>query len=464
MSAAVAEDFGSTGTGEGRAAGASRRVAVIGAGASGICAAKYLLEAGLDVTVYEKGSKVGGLWVYRSDSGASSSYRTLHINTAKNLTNFSDLKFDDTMQKFPDHWEVAAYLERYWRHFGVDRVTRLRTAVTSVRPAFEPGRGPSRWEVETSGGAVETFDDVVVCNGHLWSSLHVPMFRDDFKGEYLHSHDYKEPEPYIGKRVCVVGIGNSAVDIASDVCVYAERCVIVARTGVLIAPKLLFGYAFTDVTEMFMKRWIPEKVRGMLLRFLIWMIQGDNKKLGLPPVTKRTHPTSSATVVNDIAYNRVFVKNGIERIEGRTLFFSDGTSEEFDVLVAATGYRVDFPFLADELAPIENNTVPLYQRIASPEWPGLYFIGLMNPTTALNQAYEHQSIWLREFILGNAALPSKDEMYSSIAEKQAFLRKFYKETLRHTLEEEHLRYFPELKQTLRAAIARRRSGAPAVGR
>ena len=86
--------------------------------------------------------------------------------------------------------------------------------------------------------------------------MHVPEFRDGFRGEYVHSHDYKEPDPFIGKRICVVGVGNSAVDIASDVCVYAERCVLVARTGVWIAPKLLFGVAFTDITEWFMKGWV----------------------------------------------------------------------------------------------------------------------------------------------------------------------------------------------------------------
>ena len=435
-------------------------VAVIGAGASGLCMAKHLIEAGFDVTVYEIGTQVGGLWCYKNDSGRSSAYRTLHINTAKNLTNFSDFKFRDEVQRFPSHWEMHAYLEEYAEHFGVMERIEFKSEIKAVTPLFEPGTEDPKWELETVDGRKRVFNSVCVCTGHLTRPMHVSEFQNDFQGDYVHSHDYKEPEPFIGRRICVVGIGNSACDIVSDVCVYAKRCVLVARSGVWIAPKLLFGVAFTDITEWFMKGWVPEWFRSRALKFLIWCVHGDMKKLGLPPVTQKVHPTSSATVVNDIAYDRIFVKQGIDKVEGKTLHFSDGTVGEFDVLIAATGYLIELPFLSRDIVPVENNSVKLYKRIVPPDWPGLYFIGMTNVTTALNVNYEHQTKWVREFILGNAVLPSRDEMYVDIEAQDEFIRTNYKATLRHTIEEEHLRYFPALKKSLREAVARRQRLAP----
>ena len=434
----------------------TKSVAVIGAGASGLCTAKHLIEAGLDVTVFEIGTQVGGLWCFENDSGRSSAYRTLHINTAKNMTNFSDFKFREEVQRFPSHWDMHAYLGEYAEHFGVMDRIEFKSEIKSVTPLFEPGKEDPKWKLETVDGRKRTFDNVCVCTGHLTKPLHVPEFQDDFEGEYVHSHHYKEPEPFIGKRICVVGIGNSACDIVSDVCVYAKRCILVARTGVWIAPKLFFGFAFTDITERFMKRWVPEWFRKRALTFLIWCIHGDMQKLGFPPITQKVHPTSSATLVNDIAYNRIFVKQGIEKVEGKTLHFVDGTAEEFDVLIAATGYLIELPFLSQEIAQIENNGLKLYNKIVLPGWPGLYFVGMANVTTALNVNYEHQTKWVREFILGNAMLPTREEMYTDIAEQDEFIRTNYKATLRHTMEEEHLRYFPQLKKSLKEAVARKR--------
>ena len=434
----------------------AKTVAVIGAGASGLCTAKHLIEAGLDVTVFEIGTQVGGLWCYKNDSGRSSAYRTLHINTAKNMTNFSDFKFREDVQRFPSHRDMHAYLKEYAEHFGVMARIEFESEISAVKPLFEPGKEDPKWEVETVEGKTRAFDAVCVCTGHLTKPMHVPEFENDFEGEYLHSHDYKEPEPLIGKRICVVGVGNSSVDIASDVCVTAKHCVLVVRTGVWIAPKFLFGVAFTDITEWFMKSWVPEWFRSRALKFLIWCVHGDMKNIGLPPVTKKVHPTSSATVVNDIAYDRIFVKQGIDRIEGKTIHFVDGTSSEFDVLIGATGYLIELPFLSQDIVPIADNSLKLYKRIVPPGWPGLYLIGMINSTTALNLNYENQSKWVREFIVGNAEFPSEQAMYADIEAKDEFIRTNYKMTLRHTIEEEHLRYFPELAKSLREAVARKR--------
>jgi dimethylaniline monooxygenase (N-oxide forming) len=435
--------------------GSPKRVAVIGAGAAGLCTAKHLLEVGLDVMVFEIGTQVGGLWCYMNDSGRSSAYRTLHINTAKNVTNFRDYLFREDVQRFPSHEDMHAYLHDYAEHFGVMQRIQFNSEVKELKPLTEAGEGEPKWEVTTVDGQQREFDAVCVCTGHLTKPLHVAEFQDKFQGTYFHSHEYKEPEPMVGKRVCVVGIGNSALDVASDVCVTAKRCVLVARSGVWIAPKLLFGVPFTDLTDYFMKSWVPSWLRKKLIALLIWCAHGDPTKLGLPPVTQRVHATSSGSVVNDIAYQRVEVKHGIERVDGQTIHFTDGSSDEFDVLVAATGYRIDLPFLSPDIVPTADNRVRLWKRILAPKWPGLYFVGMLNVASHSNLwAYERQVLWLREFILGNARPPSIEAMELDNDAKDRFIAKEFKGTSRHTIEEEPVRYFPELAKSLKAARLR----------
>ena len=445
-----------------------KRFAVIGAGACGMATAKYMTEAGFDVTVFEKGTKIGGLWCYQNDSGMSAAYATLHINTAKNVTCFSDFKFDGDVQAFPDHQDMYKFLNAYADHFDIQRRIRFDTEVTDVRPAFTPGREEPKWEVETADGTIEAFDRVFVANGHLSKPAHVAQFQNDFKGRYMHVFDYEEPANHVGERVCVVGAGNSGLDVISDVCVGAKRTVMVARTGVVVGPKLLFGFPFTDLTWKLNKHWIPGFVRDRTIRALVFLIQGSMTRLGFPPLADRVHPSTNATAVQHIAYNRVEVKQGIERIEGKTIHFVDGTAEEFDTLIAATGYRIDLPFLSSDIVPVsDDNGIDLYKNIIPPEWPGLYIMGMFNTDTALNQMFEWQAQWLRQFELGKAMLPSADEMWADINAYRAWVRSRYKRSDRHSIELEHLPYTRGLFRALvkgRIRVWLRRLGIGGNGR
>ena len=298
-------------------------------------------------------------------------------------------------------------------------------------------------------GTVEEFDRVLVASGHLSKPLHVPQFQEGFKGDYLHSHDYREPEPYVGKRICVIGVGNSACDIASDVCVTSPRTVMVARSGVMIGPKLIFGHAFTDITMKLYRKWIPDGLRRKLIAFLVLLVHGRMTDLGFKPLTRRAHPTTSAVVVQHIAYRRILVKQGIERIECKRIFFSDGTNEEFDTMIACTGYEIDLPFVAPEVLRVKDNSVDLYKRICAPGWDGLYFVGMFNTTTALNLMFERQSRWICAIERGEAALPPPEEMRTDIEAKKRWIAMYYQMSLRHTIEEEHLYYLDELDKSER---------------
>jgi dimethylaniline monooxygenase (N-oxide forming) len=438
---------------EGTPRSPSKTVAIIGAGASGLCAARHFKEAGFEVAVYEIGTQIGGMWCFRNDNGLSSAYKTLHINTAKKLTNFKDFKFPEGTQPFPDHRDMHAYFKRFAEHFGLWPLIRFGSRVTSVRPVEPVGAARGRWIVETDKANGGTFDTVVVASGHLSQPLHVERLRA-FTGEYLHSHDYKEPEPFVGKRVCIMGVGNSGCDIASDLATVTPRTVVVARSGVRIAPKLLLGMPFTDITMHLAHPLIPEWVARAVTKGLIRLIHGRMERLGFKPLKGRSHALSNATIVQHIAYRRVEVKHDIIGIEGRVISFTDGTREEFDTLIAATGYLVDFPFLSAEILPVRDNVVELYNRIVPPDWPGLYFMGLLNLNGAANQAYERQAPWIVAIENGEAVLPTREEMRSAIRRKAEWVERHYPMTARHTIEEEPVRYFRELRVSLNAARAR----------
>ncbi len=427
-----------------------KRIAVIGAGACGLCAAKYLSAAGMDVTIFEIGTQIGGLWCFMNDNDRSSAYRTLHINTSRGVTRFHDLDFDPGVQAFPDHVDMHNYLKKYTEHFDLVRMIRFQSRVVDLRPAFDPNAGEAAsWEIELENGTTEAFGAVVVASGHLTTPLHVPMFKDDFAGDYVHGHDYRAPEPFVGKRICVIGVGNSACDMATDVCSTAERCVLVARSGVVILPKLFCGIPFTDITRKIQRPWIPVWLRRKLIGMLTYLVHGSMTKLGFKPLDTRAHVTSNGTIVTDITYNRIAVKQGIQRIDGKTLHFVDGTAEDFDVLIAATGYVIDLPFISRDIVPLSGNRLELYKRMVQPHWPGLYLMGFFNTDTALNMIYEHQARWVRDIELGDAKLPPVAAMQADIAAKRKWVETHYKDSPRHTIEEEHVPYIGELNKSLR---------------
>jgi dimethylaniline monooxygenase (N-oxide forming) len=433
----------------------AKRIAVIGAGAGGTCAAKYMLQAGFDATVFEAGSYIGGLWVYENDNGRAQAYRHLCIISSRRYTHFTDFEFDDQTPRFPTHWDMHRYLDGYAEHFGVKQRVRFRTPVTAVRPLFTPGVEQPRWQVTTKDGD-ETFDAVVVATGHLNEPSNVPEYARKFGGEYLHSSAYRVPDPYAGKRVCVVGMGNSGVDIASAVCAVADRTVIVSRSGAIIQPKVIFGIPFSDIAIGLRRRWIPARLRAKMVELLIYTAHGDTRKLGIQRPDRATHPTLSENLVMNIEYNRITVKPGITDIDGKTITFADGTKEEFDVLVGATGYKVHLPFIGPDVLPVKGNHVDLYKRIFAPTWPGLCFVGMLNPRGTLNRIFEEQSALLIRYLRGEVTLPSRAEMETDIAEKNRLSWAMYTAAPRHEMEEPDMGYVEELHRLVRDGELRAR--------
>ena len=430
---------------------ATRRVAVIGAGAGGLSAARYLLGEGHDVTVFELGSRIGGLWVYNNDNGLSAAYKSLHINSEPRVTHYEGFPFPEGSSLFPSHWDITAYLESFADHFHIRERIRFKTRVTAVEPVDgAPGRG---WTVRLGDGTAERFDAVVVASGHQGVPAH-PEFATSFKGEYLHSHDYREPEPFQGKRVLVVGVGNSGLDITADVCLVAAQTFVAARSPVLIMPRMVFGIPSARILGKFNKRWLPWPVQRQVARTISRVFHGPMEQWGFRTPKTRTHPASNATFMQHVAYRKITVKPGVSEVDGAVVHFADGTSAEVDTIIAATGYEIDLPFLAAEVSPVNGRKLEAYRRVVHPDWPDLYFVGFFNVSGGANiSMMDVQSKWMAALVSGEVRLPSPAEMRADIRREERFLARNFPSAPRYGLELDPVRYRRQIAKELTRTTA-----------
>jgi dimethylaniline monooxygenase (N-oxide forming) len=435
-----------------------KRIAVIGAGAAGLISAKVMLQSGFrDVTVFEAGSDLGGLWNYGNDSGSSVAYRTLHINTDTEITQLSDFPFQNGVAPYAHHTEMLAYLRRYAGHFGVTDRIRFSSPVQRLERGADGG-----WILQTSGGDAEVFDAVVVATGHL----HVPRMPElpgTFAGTYMHSAEYRDAVPYAGARVCIIGLGNSACDIANDFSTIASRVVVSSRTGTTIWPKFVFGYPLTRLAAKFTRiPLVPPSISSRAFkafnRLMVWAVWGSMERYGITPPERKTHPTSNQFFLSHVKYGRVHIKPAISAIDGSAITFADGTSEDFDVLVAATGYTVTFPFLDPGFIGQDDTRLPLYKRVVPPEHPGLYFIGYFNLDWASNPVYERQATWVADLEAGRCALPDRGEMWAEIKAREEDIARRFITRPRLNLEVEYVPYMAELNRARRRHARRGRPG------
>ncbi len=419
------------------------RVCVIGAGSSGITACQNLDERGVEFSCFEKGSDVGGIWRYRNDNGMSAAYRSLHINTSREMMEYSAFPMPVDYPDYPGHAEIAAYFEDFVDHFGLRDRIEFNTEVVSVEPV------ESGWMVTVEGPEgrrTESFTDVMVCNGHHWNPRWPePAFpgADGFTGEQIHSHDYKTPEILEGKTVLILGIGNSATDIAVESSRVADRTLLAMRRGAWIVPKYIFGIPTDRLTTFAPMTRMPLGVQSAMMRLTLRLTQGRITDSGLPMPDHRplhAHPTVSDELLGRLGHGDITVKPNIDRFEGGTVFFEDGSSEDVDVVIFCTGYRITFPFLDSSVIDVTDNQVELYKRVVPVDRPGLYFIGLVQPLGPIMPLAEAQASWVADLIAGQGALPDRSEMARDIALERSAMDRRYVSSKRHTIQVDFDRY------------------------
>ncbi|WP_417555881.1 flavin-containing monooxygenase [Microbacterium sp.] len=337
------------------------RVCVIGAGSSGLAAVKALHLAGIPFDCFEKGTEIGGNWLFDNPNGQSACYETLEINTSCPRMAFSDFPMPADYPPYARHDQVHAYFEAYAAHFGFRHRITFSTTVTEVTRTDEGG-----WRVRTTGPEGEQsrdYDAVLVANGHHWDA-HRPApdeYPGTFSGEQIHAHDYRSGDQLAGHDVVVVGAGNSAMDIAVEGSRRANSTTLSIRRGQWVMRKFLLGRPSDQIA---LPGWMPWWATAARLRIGA-LTSGGLRRYGLPtPPHKpgQSHPVQSEQIRERIAAGAVTVHPGIERFDGDQVVFVDGTRTRADLIIWATGYKVSFPFLDRSLVDPDGNELPLWKR------------------------------------------------------------------------------------------------------
>jgi len=449
------------------------RVCIIGAGSSGLTACQVLGARGVPFECFEKGSMIGGNWRYENDNGTSSAYRSLHINSARKLMSYKAFPMPDSYPDYPSHWQVAKYFDDYAERFGLTEKITFNTEVITAHPE---GDG---WEVTVEGPdgerRTERYRAVLVANGHHWKPRWPePPFpgADAYEGEQMHVHHYREPDLLEGKRVLVLGIGNSAVDVAVESSRIAAKTFMAMRRSAHVIPKFLGGTPIDEATPPIATH-LPMPVRRFFMKRLLKLSVGEMTDYGLAEPDHKlleAHPTVSSELLPRIGHGDITVKPNIDRflaasavplpeIAGQRnsgtpgVRFVDGSEEQVDLVIYCTGYEIEFPFLPAEVFAARDNRMPLYKRAVAVETPGLYFVGFIQPLGPIMPLSEAQCEWIAELLAGRAALPPAAEMRKEIAGYERWMDKRFVSSKRHTIEVDFHPYLREIKRE-RKRVAR----------
>ncbi|MBX7219111.1 MAG: NAD(P)-binding domain-containing protein [Blastocatellia bacterium] len=418
------------------------RVCIIGAGCSGMTAAKALHEAGFPFDCFEKSDRVGGNWVFGNKNGMSAAYRGLFINTSKRRMEYSDFPMPDDFPDFPHHSQIASYFESYVDHFQFRHRITFHCGVEKAER-----RSDGIWKITLETGEIRFYDALMVANGHHWDPRWPePAFPGEFQGLQIHAHAYVDNEMFRDKNVVIVGMGNSAMDIAVESGEVARRTFLAARRGAFVLPKYLFG---KPLDQLATNPLIPWKIRQLGLQLAHRLVVGKMENYGLPKPDHRlgdAHPTISGRILDRITHGVVTPKPNLKLLCGDSVEFADGSIEKADVIVYCTGYKVTFPFFDQDFISAPENDLPLFRRVFRPGIPNLFFIGLLQPLGAIMPLAETQSLWVADYLRGEYALPSVIEMEADMSVERKRMYARYVPSKRHTMQVDFDDYLYDLKR------------------
>ncbi|XP_075397002.1 flavin-containing monooxygenase 5-like [Tenrec ecaudatus] len=436
----------------------AKRVVVIGAGVSGLGAIRSCLEEGLQPTCFEGSDDIGGLWRYeeKTEDGRPSIYKSATSNTSKEMTAYSDYPFPDHHPNYLHNSKIMEYLQMFAKHFHLRKYIRFLSKVRSVRKRSDFS-STGQWDVvvETEGRQESyVFDGVMVCTG-LYTTPVLPLQTfpgiKKFKGQYIHSWEYKSPEKFQGKRIVVVGIGNSGADLAVELSHVTAQVFLSTRRGAWIWNRIWdYGMPmdtslFTRSNSLFNKfcpaflinRWTENKLNARF-NHNIYGLQPQHRFLS-------HQATMSDDLPNRIISGRVLMKPNVKEFTETSAVFEDDTEEDIDVIIFATGYTFSFPFLENNSTILDSQR-SMFKYVFPPhlEKPTLAFIGILQPVGATIPTSELQSRWAARVFKGLNKLPSVSDMVADITKKRKKIEKHFLNNPRDTRRVPYLEYMDEI--------------------
>uniref|UniRef100_A0A1I7XX52 Flavin-containing monooxygenase n=1 Tax=Steinernema glaseri TaxID=37863 RepID=A0A1I7XX52_9BILA len=444
------------------------RVAVIGAGASGLPAIKTALEHKFEVVCFEKSNDIGGLWRYKPHQcdGEGTVMRSTVINTCKEMTAYSDFPPPKDAANYMHNSELLKYFRSYADHFDLVKHIRFRHEVLQIERT-DKFKETGKWRItyndlEKSEIHGEEFDGVMVCSGHH-TTPHLPEpfpGQDKFKGKIMHSHDYKAPKGFEEQTVVVVGIGNSGGDVAVELSKITKKVYLSTRSGSWIMNRVWDCGEPSDLA--FLNRFSYSLKKILPFGFQNWMLERkvnsrfDHGRFGLQPSHRflEAHVTVNDELPNRIISGTVVVKPNIERFTETGVVFDDGTeAENVDTVIFATGFSFSFPQIENgSLLKVVQNKVNLYELMFLPELSPkntLAIIGLIQPTGSIMPISELQTrVFCGQLSGETPALPGKEEMIKIMERRNKMNEKQFIDRPRHTIQVDYVIYMDELAELI----------------
>jgi len=374
------------------------KYALIGAGPMGLAMAKTLLERGIPFQGFECHSDVGGLWDI--DGPKSTMYETAHLISSKKMTEFTDFPMREDIAEYPSHADLKSYFHEFAEKYDIRTHYRFETEVINTEPLGADGEGwKITWRGKDGKKKSGTFAGILIANGTL-TEPNLPKFNGTFTGELIHSSQYRYATQFMDKRVLIIGAGNSGCDIAVDVIHHGKKCDISMRRGYYFVPKYVFGKpADTMGGAINLPMWLKRHIDGLILKWFV----GDPQKYGFPKpdyAMYESHPVVNSLILFHAGHGDITIQPDIDHFDGKTVHFKDGTAQDYDMVLAATGYKLHYPFIKKELLNWQGDAPHLYLNCMHPQRDDVFVLGMVEASGLGWQGRYEQAEMVAEYLNG----------------------------------------------------------------
>ena len=389
--------------------------AVIGAGPMGLAAARNLQKLNIPFVGFELHTDVGGLWDI--DNPHSTMYESAHLISSKRMTEFKEFPMSDSVAAYPHHTQLRQYFRDFSDTFNLKSCYEFSTRVVSMVPEGDGWRLVSECNGQKQS---RLFEGVLMANGTLHTP-NIPSLPGTFAGRLMHSSEYRRPSVFKDKRVLIVGCGNSGADIAVDAVHHAKLVDISLRRGYYFLPKFIKGQPIDTLGG---KLKLPRPVKQRMDAAMIRMVIGKPSDYGLPNPNYRmyeSHPVVNSLVLHHLGHGDIKARRDIRRIDGHTVSFNDGESQDYDLILMATGYLLDYPFIerAQLNWPANHDAPQLYMNVFHPEHDNLFMMGMVEAAGLGWEGRNHQARLVALYIQQRQQNTAAAKQFNKVKRKRA---------------------------------------------
>jgi hypothetical protein len=411
---------------------------ILGAGSSGLTVAKNFLDRGIPFDCLEREADIGGSW--NIANGRSSMYRSTRLISSKRLTEYADFPMPADFPDHPSQRLICQYLRAYADHFDLRHLIQFDASVERVERADGGG-----WIVTLESGDERRYRGIVIANGHNWDPRW-PSYLGQFDSDTIHSSQYKTPDMLAGRRVLVVGGGNSGFDIAAESAQHATTTFHSLRRGYHVLPRFHDGLPVDECGEWMLRWRLPlwfRRLAAARISRLTW------ERLGCRDLPRpdhqlfATHPVINSRWPLEVSRGAIAVKPEVAELRGPSVRFVDGSTEPVDLIIYATGYKISFPFMRPEEFSWQGGRPALCFNVFHPERDDLFVAGLIQSDSGQFGLVDCQAQLIAAYVAGlerreRSALRFQDFKRRHTSAMGKRIR--YIDSPRHLLEIEHFSY------------------------